>query len=498
MAPKVAKLNAAFPGLIAELQDRDNGTLPDLRVAILDSDLGTAGAYASGSCGPKTLSDGTISVYGDLGRFQMLSSPTACTATPGAQYLEYKSGAPLNYSGDIGTVFGCLAGNLGTLGCGVEHQLQAFEFGLAAKGVGNELQQTMLRPDAYLSLVFLTDEDDCSAGLNDGMFGDKPELRGESASLRCATRSHACGGLDLSVSGPNYPTTGSYTHPFSDCAARTDSCPNATDGSSTGTDTSVPTDCSPLKDIHRLAGELKSLKVDPDNQIMVAGIFGWPLGARDMASAEYKIAPIRNPDVTDLDHPTVYDYWPVCYDPDHRPSAATTDPVTGFDITAAAWGATGGLRESAFIDEFGVNGMKFSACARDYGEAMTAIASPFARKPSNLCLGDKLVDTDIATAGVQADCRVVLSSSAPNPIDPGRIVPQCPAGTTSATVVTTCWLLDKDTSKCPQLGQMVRLLRSPSDIAAKPQLDAGSKLTAQCLTCPQPVSDPLPGCAYDL
>jgi hypothetical protein len=35
----------------------------------------------------------------------------------------------------------------------------------------------MLRPDAYLGLVFLSDEDDCSAATNDGMFGDKPELQ---------------------------------------------------------------------------------------------------------------------------------------------------------------------------------------------------------------------------------------------------------------------------------------------------------------------------------
>ena len=52
----------------------------------------------------------------------------------------------------FGTILGAvLAGGLGlgTLGCGEEHQLQAFEFALAAKGVGNEQQQVdFLRANA--------------------------------------------------------------------------------------------------------------------------------------------------------------------------------------------------------------------------------------------------------------------------------------------------------------------------------------------------------------
>jgi hypothetical protein len=35
-------------------------------------------------------------------------------------------------------VFTCLTANLGTLGCGEEHQLQAFEFALVDGGMGND------------------------------------------------------------------------------------------------------------------------------------------------------------------------------------------------------------------------------------------------------------------------------------------------------------------------------------------------------------------------
>ncbi len=505
MAPKVSKLNAQFPKLIDALKDPNDGTLPDLRVAIIDSDLGTGGAYNSGSCGPKILPDGTNSLYGDLGRFQMINA-TACGVTGAdALWLEYSNGQPVNYTGNINSVFACLAGGLGTLGCGVEHQLQAFEFALVASGIGNDTQRKMLRPDAYLGLVFLTDEDDCSAATNDGMFGDKPELQGETASLRCATRAHMCSGTNLTTSPPGYPTTAAFAHAFSACQARTDSCPNPTDGSSASTDTSVPTDCSPLKDIHRLAQEIKSLKEDPDNQILVAGIFGWPRSDADMASAEYKIAPVPNPKTADTQHPTVYDYWPVCYDPNHLPSLATTDVATGFDATAAGWGATGGLRESAFIDEFGTNGRKFSICEPDFAESMKDIGDAVAKHVQNLCVNYKLVDTDSATPGVQADCRVVYSTPVASPQNPAQIVyvespvglPQCPAGASSNNIAADCWQLASDFTKCFVNGQLINVLRTAAEIGQGP-LPAGTRLGMQCRTCPDtsPGSAAVPGCKY--
>jgi len=53
MAPKQQKLKDNFPLLLKALQDPTNGNaLPDLRVAIIDSDLGTGGAIPSGNCGP--------------------------------------------------------------------------------------------------------------------------------------------------------------------------------------------------------------------------------------------------------------------------------------------------------------------------------------------------------------------------------------------------------------------------------------------------------------
>ena len=494
MAPKVAKMNAQFPKLIAALKDPADGTLPDLRVAIIDSDLGTGGAYTSGSCGPKTLSDGTMSSYGDLGRFQMINSTSCGVTNSNATYLEYTKGMPVNFTGDINTVFACLAGGLGTLGCGEEHSLQAFEFALVASGLGktNDDQKLMLRLNAYLGLVFLTDEDDCSAAPNDGMFGDKSELRGESASLRCYTRSHACNGNNLtSVNGPGYPTTQAFSAPLSACTARTDTCNFST------VDTSQPTNCSPLKDIKTLANEIKGLKSDPTNQILVAGIFGYPLSDADMAMATYKIAPVPNPNSADAVHPTVFDSWPVCYDPQHKPA----DPNT-FDVNAAGWGATAGLREAAFVDEFGPNGLKFSICQTDFSASMKLIGDSLAKKLQNLCINDKL---RLDGNGVP-DCRAVYRTPVVDPTNPALItyqdssyvLPMCPAGATSGNVVADCWQLSSDNTKCPNAynGQLVNVLRTAQEIKDGP-LMAGTLLGMQCKICStSPSADPVAGCTY--
>jgi hypothetical protein len=511
MAPKVAKLNAAFPKLIEALRDPSDGTLPDLRVAILDSDLGTGCRYASGSCGPKHPADGS-GCFGDQGLFQMRSTPTACSLLPGARFLEQRSGLPVSYSGDISSAFACLTSNLGTAGCFYEHSLQAFEFALAATGVGTEEQQaTFLRSSAYLTLLFLTDHDDCSVATNYGLFGDLEglpppvtDLRFESARLRCATRGHQCGGQNLANSGPLYPTQNAYVHPFADCQARTDTCPNPTDGTGM-TDTSQATTCSPFKNLQNLAAEIKHLKEDPDNQILVAGLFGWPMSDADMATAQYKIAPVPNPNPADTAHPAVFDVWPVCYDPNQLPAPATTDPATGFDATAAAWGATGGLREAAFVDQFGANGMKFSICEPDFNATMANIGAAISRKMQSLCFDYKLVDVDLVTPGVQADCRVVWRTLDPNS-SPGAAayvesplsLPYCPPGAVNGAVDMDCWQITVDPNQCPVSGQLISVLRTADEVRSGPPLPAGTKVKMQCQTCP-PISTGAAdqaGCAY--
>ena len=85
---------------------------------------------------------------------------------------------------------------------------------------------------------------------------------------------------------------------------------------------------------------------DAADRILVAGIFGWPLKGAE--AEKYKIDLTPNPNSADTAHPQIWDYWPVCYDPAHRPKTAGA-----FDADAWGYGAEGGLRMSAFIDKFG-------------------------------------------------------------------------------------------------------------------------------------------------
>ncbi len=492
MAPKQDKLKAQFPKLIAALKDPNDGTLPDLRVAIIDSDLGTGGAYQSGSCGPKTLPDGTNSNYGDMGQFQMIGA-TACGVTkPDATYLETQGNTGINFNGDINSVFTCLAGNLGTVGCGEEHQLQAFEFAFLVSNIPSSVAQrtNFLRDNAYLGLVFLSDEDDCSAVGNDEMFGNtSSDLSHESASIRCYTRSYTCNGNYTANPPPGYPTSAAFSTAMSNCSARVgDTC--------SGVDVSQPTPkCNPLTDYKGMADQIKSLKSDPDNQLLVAGIFGWPLDG-DTSKATYKVDLTPNPNSADTAHPTIWDTWPVCYDPNHQPGAATTDKTTGFDPLAAGWGATPGLRMSAFIDEFGANGLKYSICQPDFTAAMNGIGNAIANKLQNLCVNYKLW-TDPTTG--QADCRVAYSRPQPDGtfVEDPVGMPECAAGQT-INVSTNCWYLVNDTTKCPVNGQIIEIARSAADITQYgQQLPAGTKVHIQCTTCPDFTNQngkPLTGC----
>jgi hypothetical protein len=99
-------------------------------------------------------------------------------------------------------VFSCLATAVGVAGCGEEHQLQAVRVALNPQSF-NQQNVGFLRADAYLAIVLITDEDDCSASpdnsQNDNMF-DMIGRRdpNDNTSLRCAA---------ISVAASPFPTS---------------------------------------------------------------------------------------------------------------------------------------------------------------------------------------------------------------------------------------------------------------------------------------------------
>jgi len=513
MAPKQQKLQAQFPNLINALEDpNNNNALPDLQVAIIDSDLGTDNQWTPGgsNCSPNAANG--QSGLGDQGKFRMID-PSACGVTDSTNsWLIAPTGGTPNFTGHIADVFACLAGQLGTDGCGEEHQLQAFEFALAPNIAINQAQKTMIRNDALLGLVFLTDEDDCSAYPNDGMFGQVVSggstLPNETASLRCSTRAYQCNGNNLSdETTPDYPTQNDFETPnFTDCLPRTDYCTSYLDNPLLGAkyqyDTSKPTTCNPLTDYRRIAKELKSIKGGNEDQILVAGIFGYPMS--DGSHDTIKFAKHANEPTSADPNPTpaqVFDYWSFCYDPNHRPAATTDDP-TGFDINAWGWGAGPGIRESAFVDQF-KNGLKFSICETDYSAAMSQIGNAIAPLLQNLCVPYKLWNLKPGTTPAVPDCKVNYLFPSGETSPP---LVACPAGVTtqSGSITQDCWFLVQNSPLCPTapLGQLIRTLRTNAEADAGP-LPSGTLVQMECLSCPSDYNAPADSqtaihCSYDV
>jgi hypothetical protein len=74
-------------------------------------------------------------------------------------WLEYRQG---DDAGMLARRFACLA-RLGTDGCGLEQQLEAAMQALTTRAEPGQRNAGFVRPNSLVAIVFITDEDDCSA-----------------------------------------------------------------------------------------------------------------------------------------------------------------------------------------------------------------------------------------------------------------------------------------------------------------------------------------------
>ena len=148
-----------FPTFLTRLLDRPG--FPNLHLAVISTDLGAGDGSVAGC-------DAT---GGKNGIFQYTARGTCPTSglDAGATFISDINGVR-NYSGNLTDVFRCIAA-LGESGCGFEHPLAAI-----TRALGADLQpapaenQGFLRPDAFLVIVVLTNEDDCSTSPSSPVF----------------------------------------------------------------------------------------------------------------------------------------------------------------------------------------------------------------------------------------------------------------------------------------------------------------------------------------
>jgi len=130
----------------------DNPPVEDLRIGFVSTNMGVGSSTVSGC-------DAT----GDEGALISSSrspDPMCASVTTGDNpWLEYRAGDDV---AALTQTFRCMAA-LGTGGCGLERQLDAARAALVDRAAPGEPNEGFIRPDSLVGIVFVTDEDDCSA-----------------------------------------------------------------------------------------------------------------------------------------------------------------------------------------------------------------------------------------------------------------------------------------------------------------------------------------------
>ena len=172
MEDEQASLATNFQRMIDALSDNEAG-LPSLHIGVVTTDLNEPG---NDSC-PTTETPG-----------QFVRSINGCAGPNGAFIVDTPNGdgtRSRNYQGSLTDTFSCIA-EVGAKPCHIYEQ--PFE---AARRVlsGEAVTEGFLREGAFLSVIFITDEDDCSAS-NEQIFDldgeDNLSSRfGPRASFRC-------------------------------------------------------------------------------------------------------------------------------------------------------------------------------------------------------------------------------------------------------------------------------------------------------------------------
>jgi hypothetical protein len=238
MADKQNNLAANFPNFINVLNSIEGG-LPDVHIGVVSSDMGAKGI--DGAPGPGIPGTGGCTNSGDDGALQIGSAPVTgkfisdVRGTMPGQRLK-------NYTGDLATAFSAMA-RLGATGCGFEQHLHAAQRALQ----NTTANPGFLRPDAFLAVIFIADEDDCSMQ-NASLLasGDAGPL-GPLNSFRCTQFGVTC-------------AVGGATTDQMKALGIKDQC--------------SPNDTSPyLAKVSAFVTYFKGLKSDP-SKVIVAGIMG--------------------------------------------------------------------------------------------------------------------------------------------------------------------------------------------------------------------------------
>jgi hypothetical protein len=346
-----------FPTFIQVLQQLPGG-LPNVHIGIVTSSMG-AGAFTASV--PGCTSPGG-------GRFIDAPRVVSCSAqlNSGQHFIVANAdGSANNFTGDLATLFSCLA-QVGDTGCGFEHQLAAVEAALGSNAPPENAG--FLRDYAFLGLVLITNEDDCSVPANSQLFdpsqNSNADPLGPLSSFRCPNFGLLCNGQML-------PRTAGG--PFTNCVSN---------------DARAQTDpLTSLVPVQHYIDAFRALKNPPEHVRFSA------------------IAAPANPMVV------------------------VSDQATGFAELQHSCSSQNGtfgdpaVRIGQVVDAFGANGSTTSICNDSYADAMNVIASGLAGMARRQCVGAPpasngqaltVSDGEIVDPA-RVDCSVALLADAGTP-----------------------------------------------------------------------------------
>lgn len=380
MGEEQASLVKNFSRFVDVLRSIQGG-LPDVHIGIVSSDMGASGNTSAIACG------GGNAGRGDNG---MMRTPGNMPYSDGSRFITDTLAADgsrtKNYTGDLATVFS-QAASLGTNGCGFEQHLSS-----ATAALDNPINNGFIRPDAFLAIIIIGDEDDCS--MPDGaLLKDDPSIGskgGVTASFRCTKYGVICDGPD------NMDAVG----PRTNCRPRDNS--------------------QYLSKVSDFVAKVKAKKgANADRKIIVAGITAPP--------EPFSVG--RKPDSANGNQPA----------PALDPSCTYSNPQGGTQTAAP------GVRLAAFISSFR-NNSQTTICKDDLSDALYQIGILLKSVIGTPCFDAALkepvncVVTDYTNYGeanqtekLMAQCNDAKSNTPCWHIDTN--VAQCPAPATGKLIV---------------------------------------------------------------
>jgi hypothetical protein len=397
MADKQANLAFNFPKFI-EVLSTIQGGLPNVHIAVVTSDMGSKGAEDPVPAqGIGSIGNGGCAGVGKGGSMQLFGAPVA-----GGQYindvrLEPAGTRQINYTGSLNDAFAKMA-KAGAGGCGFEQHLEAMKAALR-QDTPNPVNTGFLRPDAFLAVVFIADEDDCSMA-HTSMLAPENSTLGPQQSFRCTRFGIVCDDGGTTSNAMNVPGIKTKCH---------------------------PNDASPyLTKVNDYVTFLKDLKTDAKGvkhpeKVIVAGIMGKP----DSFEVELRPPPKSTTKIPALAHSCTYVVSPT--------DTEVADPP---------------IRLKYFLDQFPNRSTFAPICQQDLSGGLQQIGDLLKTVIGDPCIEGKLADVDQKTEGKQYDCSV---SSV---LDPGTaaqvetIMPRCTPENDTATN-KPCWHLVSDPAACP-------------------------------------------------